>query len=260
MHAAGPPGAAPIFSLTVPPGGLEQGKKISAHWFGVPNGRLSAGSDVWVMGGFYFPRDMPRVEDWGVVWNFHTVSGDVGWPIGVSPVQIDIADGILHVYTHGAGQIGTIAGVPQPVNTTKLAFPTQCQIPLLRDAWTDWVMHVKLDSAHGFVQLWQRGTLVVNAQNIPTLYTGERDVELMVGFYTNGESNLGQTFSMKLEAPRVGGSYRDAARQVPTVGVQWGALDFDPSIVRRLPPRPLSTFIYPRRHTGGRPTCNTHAP
>jgi hypothetical protein len=258
MHAGDRVRAAPVFSLTVPPGGLERGRNLSAHWFGIPGGRLAAGADVWVMGAYYFPSDMPVVRDWAVVWNFHTVGGDVGWPIGVSPVQIDITNGILHVLTHGAGNVATVDGVPQPVDTTKRDFPSRCRLPLLRDAWTDWVLHVKFDSAHGFVQLWQRGTLVVDVHNVPTLYTGEKYVDFMTGFYTNGDSNPGQTFSMKLEAPRLARSFGQARGQVPTVNSQWGALDFDPSVVRHLGSRPLSAFIYPRRLTGDRPTCAVH--
>jgi hypothetical protein len=246
---------APVFSLTVPPGGSERGRNLSAHWFGVPGGRLAAGTEVWVLGGYFFPRDMPVVRDWGVVWNFHTVAGDVGWPIGVSPVQIDITNGILHLLTHGAGEVANVDGTPQPVDTTKRAFPSRCQLPLLRDTWTDWVLHVKFDSAHGFVQLWQRGKLIVDVHNVPTLYTGEKYVDLMVGFYTNGDSNPGQTFSMKLEAPRLGRSFRQAVDAASTVGGQWGALDFDPSVVQRLDSRPLSAFVYPRRLTGGTPQC-----
>ena len=250
------PRAAPVFSLTVPPGGVEEGKHLSAHWFGVPGGRLTAGDDVWVMGAYYFPRNMPVVRDWGVVWNFHTVGGDVGWPVGVSPVQIDITNGILHVLTHGAGHVATVDGTPQPVDTTKRAFPSRCRVPLMRDAWTDWVLHVKLDSAHGFVQFWQRGTLIVDVHDVPTLYTGEKYVDFMVGFYTNGDSNLGQTFSMRLEAPRIGRSFLQAVEQAPMVSGQWGSLDFDPSVVQRLVSRPLSTFVYPRRLRGGNPVCD----
>jgi hypothetical protein len=249
-------GVSPVFSLTVPPGGLERGRNLSAHWFGVPGGRLAAGADVWVMGAYYFPHDMPVVRDWGVVWNFHTVGGDVGWPIGVSPVQIDITNGILHVLTHGAGRVATVDGTPQPVDVAKGDFPTRCRVPLLRDAWTDWVLHVKLDSAHGFVQLWQRGTLIVNAHNVPTLYTGEKYVELMVGFYTNGDSNPGQTFSMKLEPPRLGYSFSQALGKAPAVSGQWGSLDFDPSIVQRFGSRPLSAFIYPRQFSDPHATCH----
>ena len=204
--------AVPTFALTVPPGGKEGDQSISAHWFGVAGGRLDAGADVWVIGGFYFPPGMPVVRKWGVVWNFHTVGGDVGWPIGVSPVQIDITNGLLHVFTHGGGSIGTIGGIPQPVDVTSLDFPRSCQVTLLRGAWTDWVMHLKLDSKHGFVKLWQRGVLLVDARNVPTLYTGEQHVELWVGFYTNGEANPDQTFAMALEAPRIGDSFRAAVR------------------------------------------------
>ena len=246
--------AVPTFSLTVPPGGRERDLSISAHWFGVDGGRLDAGADVWVIGGFYFPQDMPVVRDWGVVWNFHTIGGDVGWPIGVSPVRIDITDGLLHVLTRGGGSIGTIGGTPQPVHVTKFAFPRACQVPLLRGAWTDWVMHLKLDSAHGFVQLWQRGTLVVDAGNVPTLYTNEKHVELWVGFYTNGETNPDQTFAMALEAPRIGHSFSEAAAEVPTVDAQWGSLQYDPSKVTELKPQPPSAFVYPRTLVG-KTTC-----
>jgi Polysaccharide lyase len=242
--------AVPAFALTVPSGGREADHSISAHWFGVAGGRLDAGADVWVMGGFYFPRAMPVVRDWGVVWNFHTVGGDVGWPVGVSPVQIDITDGFLHVLTHGGGKIATIDGIPQPVDVTRFDFPRSCQLPLLRGAWTDWVMHVKLDSTHGFVKLWQRGVLVVDARNIPTLYTGEQHAELWTGFYTNGDSNPNETFAMALEAPRIGRSFRTAVAAVPTVDAQWGSLQFDPSTVSRLRPRARSAFVYPRTFNG----------
>lgn len=242
--------AVPTFSLTVPPGGKEGDHSISAHWFGVAGGRLDAGADVWVIGGFYFPPGMPVVRNWGVVWNFHTVGGDVGWPVGVSPVQIDITNGFLHVLTHGGGSIGTIGGIPQPVDVTSLDFPRSCQVTLLRGAWTDWVMHLKLDSKHGFVKLWQRGVLLVDARNVPTLYTGEQHADLWVGFYTNGDSNPDQTFAMALEAPRIGGSFRAATVAVPTVDAQWGSLQFDPSTVSQLRPRPPSAFIYPRTFSG----------
>jgi Polysaccharide lyase len=242
--------AVPTFSLTVPPGGKEDDRSISAHWFGVAGGRLDAGADVWVIGGFYFPREMPVVRNWGVVWNFHTVAGDVGWPIGVSPVQIDITDGFLHVLTKGGGSIGKIGGIPQPVDVKRFDFPRSCRIPILRGAWTDWVMHVKLDSKRGFVKLWQRGTLVIDARNVPTLYTGQRHAELWTGFYTNGESNPDETFAMALEAPRIGRSFRAAAAAVPSIDAQWGSLQFDPSTVSRLQPRAPSAFVYPRTLTG----------
>jgi Polysaccharide lyase len=244
--------AVPTFSLTVPPGGKEGGRSIAAHWFGVAGARLDAGADYWVIGGFYFPPGMPVVRDWGVVWNFHTVAGDVGWPIGVSPVQIDITDGLLHVLTHGGGSISTIDGIPQPVDVTRFDFPRSCHASILRGAWTDWVMHVKLDSKHGFVKLWQRGVLVVDARNVPTLYTGEQHAELWVGFYTNGAANPDSTFSMALEAPRIGRTFRAAAAVMPTVTAQWGSLQFDPSKVSRLQPRPPSDFVYPRTFTGVR--------
>lgn len=247
-------GTAPAFALTMPPGGKEDGKSITAHWFGVAGGRLDAGADVWVMGAFYFPPDMPIVRDWGVVWNFHTVGGDVGWPIGVSPVRIDITNGFLHVLTRGGGSIARIGGIPQPVNVTAGDFPLRCNPPLLRGAWTDWVMHLKLDEDAGFVKLWQRGVLIVDARNIPTLYTGERHAELWTGFYTNGDSNPGKTFAMGLEAPRIGRTFAQAAAAVPTVTEQWGSLQFDPSTVAKLPTRPPSAFRYPRTLTGGQ-TC-----
>lgn len=246
--ARGP--AVPSFALTVPPGGMEDDRRISAHWFGVTGGRLAAGADVWIIGGFYFPSGMPVVRDWGVVWNFHTVAGDVGWPIGVSPVRIDITDGLLHVLTRGGGSTATIGGIPQPVDVTKFDFPRSCQRPILRDRWTDWVMHLKLDSKRGFVKLWQRGTLVVDARNVPTLYTGQQHAELWVGFYTNGASNPDQTFAMALEAPRIGPTFRAAVANVPSVDAQWGSLQFDPSTVSPLPSQPPSAFVYPRTFTG----------
>jgi polysaccharide lyase-like protein len=250
VRGAAPAQAVPAFALTVPPGGKERDRSISAHWFGVTGGRLEAGADVWVIGGYYFPRDMPVVRDWGVVWNFHTVGGDVGWPIGVSPVQIDITNGLLHVLTHGGGSIATIDGVPQPVDVTRFDFPQSCKRPILRGAWTDWVMHVKLDSKHGFVKLWQRGALVVDARDVPTLYTNEQHAELWVGFYTNGASNPDQTFAMALEAPRIGRSFSAAVAAKPVVDAQWGALQFDPTTVAALSPRAPSSFIYPRTFTG----------
>jgi hypothetical protein len=242
--------AIPAFALTVPPGGKEGDRSISAHWFSVAGGRLDAGADLWVIGSFYFPQEMPLARGWGVVWNFHTVGGDVGWPIGVSPIQIDITNGLLHVLTHGGGSLASIGGVTQPVNVTNHDFPKLCPQPILRGAWTDWVMHLKLDPKHGFVKLWQRGALVVDARDIPTLYTGQQHVELWTGFYTNGERNQDQTFAMALEPPRIASSFREAVAAVPVVQSQWGALQFDPSTVSRLRSRAPSAFVYPRTFTG----------
>jgi hypothetical protein len=193
---------------------------------------------------------MPAVRDWAVVWNFHTVGGDIGWPVGVSPVRLDITNGFLHVLTHGGGVLGIADGVEQPVSTTKLSFPKSCQLPLRRDRWSDWVMHIKFDSHHGYVKLWQNGTLIVNANNVPTAYTAERFVELWVGFYTNGASNLNQTFSMRLTLPRIGRTYQEALLNTPPSVTQWGSLEFDPSIVDKLSPRLQSAFVYPQGFNG----------
>ena len=244
----------PTYQLSVPPGGREGGKDISAHWFVVPGSRFGAGTDHWIMGSYYFPGDMPVVRKWAVVWDFHTVGGDIGWPIGVSPVLLDITNGFLHVYTHGAGTLGTVNGIQQPVSTTSLTFPKLCQLPLLRDRWSDWVMHVKFDSRHGYVKLWQNGTLIVNANNIPTLYTNEQFIELWVGFYTDGAANPGATFAMRLTLPRLGSTYRAAAENTPGAATQWGSLEFDPSVVEKLPPRPPSAFVFPRS-LDGRARC-----
>ena len=247
----------PTFALSVPPGGREDGKDISAHWFTVPGSRFRTGTDRWIVGSYFFPATMPVVRDWAVVWNFHTVGGDIGWPVGVSPVRVDITNGFLHVLTHGAGTLGIADGIEQPVSTTKLSFPKSCQLALRRDRWSDWVMHVKFDSRHGYVKLWQDGMLIVNANNIPTAYTAERFVELWVGFYTNGASNPGQTFSMRLTLPRIGTTYQKAVQNVPPAATQWGSLEFDPSVVDKLPPRPPNAFVYPQT-LGGRAKCVTN--
>ena len=246
--------SAPTYQLSVPPGGREDGQAISAHWFAVPGSRFLAGTDHWIMGSYYFPGDMPVARDWAVVWNFHTQSGDIGWPVGVSPVLLDITDGFVQVLTHGAGTLGTVDGVQQPVSTTKRTFPKSCQLPILRDRWSDWVMHVKFDSRHGYVKLWQNGTLIVNANNVPTLYTNQRTIQLWVGFYTNGAANPDKTFSMQLTLPRIGATYQAAAGNTPGKPSQWGSLDFDPSVVQKVAPRLPSAFVYPRS-LEGRATC-----
>ena len=244
----------PTYQLSVPPGGREGGKAISAHWFAVPGSTFLAGTDEWIMGSFYFPGDMPVARNWAVVWNFHTQAGDIGWPVGVSPVLLQILDGFVQVWTNGAGTLGTVGGVQQPVSTTKRTFPKPCRLPILRDRWSDWVMHVKFDSRHGYVKLWQNGTLIVNANNIPTLYTNERTIQLWVGFYTDGAANPDKTFSMQLTLPRIGATYQAAAGNTPGKPDQWGSLELDPSVVQTIAPRPPSAFVYPRS-LDGRATC-----
>ena len=206
------------------------------------------------MGSFYFPGDMPVARNWALVWDFHTQAGDIGWPIGVSPVALQITDGFVHVVTNGAGTLGIENGIQQPVSTTHLTFPKRCQLPIVRDRWSDWVMHVKFDSRHGYVKLWQNGKLIVNANNIPTLYTNERTIQLWAGFYTDGAANPGKTFSMQLTLPRIGATYQAAAGNTPGKPTQWGSLEFDPSVVQKVAPRPPSAFVYPRS-LDGRAQC-----
>jgi hypothetical protein len=62
------------------------------------------------------------------------------------------------------------------------------------------------------------------------------------------------TLTPVLEAPRIGGSFAAAVAAVPIVNVQWGALQFDPSVVTPLRPRAPSAFIYPRAFIG-KTTC-----
>ena len=107
-------------------------ESISAHWFTVPGSRFRTGTDRWIVGSYFFPADMPVVRDWAVVWNFHTVGGDIGWPVGVSPVRVDITNGFLHVSDtrcrharnsrwHRAARVNDEALIPEVVPTRSSA-------------------------------------------------------------------------------------------------------------------------------------------
>ena len=152
------------------------------------------------MGSYFFPGDMPVARNWAVVWNFHTQAGDIGWPVGVSPVALHRSS----TASSRSGRTGPARSAPvggvgsSQSRTTKRRFPKSCQLPILATGGATRVVHVKFDSRHGYVKLWQNGTLIVNANNIPTLYTNERTIQLWVGFYTDGAANLDKTFSMQL--------------------------------------------------------------
>jgi hypothetical protein len=248
----------PTFHVEMPPGQESQvtaSPKLYAHWWTTTAGeRLTAG-EYWVIGAHRFARDFPNVQNWAVAWNFHTLpetaenlcfwkskeQGGSGW--GVSSVRLMVMDGLLSVHYVGGGTMTNLSTCS--ITGVQKGYLPDPRPPMLRGEWTDWVLHLRLGAHDGFVELWQRGQLVIPRTQVPTMYDGQVAVGLWAGFYAPAQTG-DPILVFDLEIPRIGKTFAEAWSATPVIKSEWGALDKDPTRVTPLPPRDLAKeFVVP---------------
>ncbi|MCY1045700.1 heparin lyase I family protein [Corallococcus sp. bb12-1] len=123
----------------------------------------AAGSEYWYRWSTRFPSDFPSVKTWQLFTQWHH-TGCCGSP----PVEF---------YVYGEEMRLNIGGSPGVI---------VWKTPLVRNAWHDFVFHVKWspNASVGFVELYYDGNLVLPKRNIATQYSGQLNY-LKIGLYRN---------------------------------------------------------------------------
>ncbi|MDR7492167.1 MAG: heparin lyase I family protein [Armatimonadota bacterium] len=230
--------------------------KLYAHWWTTTKSKRLERGEYWVIGAYRFAPDFPTFQAWAACWNFHTLAegaenycfwrskdqGGSGW--GVSPVRLMVMDGLLSVHYVGGGTMTNLSTCS--ITGVRTGYLPNPRPPMLRGQWTDWVLHLYLHPQQGFVELWQRGQLVVPRTQVPTMYDGQVAVGLWAGFYAPAQADPSWVAEYDLELPRIGATFAEAWSDVPVVASEWGALTYDPTTVTPLPSRDLARqFVLP---------------
>jgi hypothetical protein len=237
--------AIPRFRIVIPPGSNENGKPIAAHWIVSQNGRIVPGTTIVIIGGFRFNKDA-KWYAWFPYENHHTeaYSGDpsdpdgVGWPLGVSPMQFDLCDGYIKIYTKGAGTQGVVNGLLQPVDVERHEFPVDATKRIMLKPVVDYrtisrtTHHWSKSIARVEAWIGERGKDMIKYvdEKVPTMYTNEQLMSAYTGVYTDihvGSGNEGRTIDFDYILPRMAPTFAEARALVPTVQGEWGALSKD---------------------------------